>query len=100
MLCGEFHRAPLGLHLNNTFVSDIRSPYWSLLTLVRGMAAITAQTVHDDEDIFLGNFQKKKKLNKSGIIIKNYIFIHINECVIFETTDDTKFPSTLFQTNQ
>ncbi|KAJ8929502.1 hypothetical protein NQ314_017795 [Rhamnusium bicolor] len=53
MLCGEFHRAPIGLHLNSIFISDNRSPYCSLLTLVRGMAAITAQAVHDDEDIFL-----------------------------------------------
>lgn len=55
MLCGEFHRVPLGLHLHNAFISDCRSPYWSLLTLVRGMAALTAQAVHDDEDIFLEN---------------------------------------------
>ncbi|GJQ83105.1 hypothetical protein Trydic_g20116 [Trypoxylus dichotomus] len=51
MLCGEFHRAPLGLHLS---FSDTRSPYSSLLALLQGMAAITAHAVHDDEDIFLG----------------------------------------------
>uniref|UniRef100_A0A6P7G6F4 Protein Fe65 homolog n=1 Tax=Diabrotica virgifera virgifera TaxID=50390 RepID=A0A6P7G6F4_DIAVI len=55
MLCGEFHRAPIGLHLNSVFLSGNPSPYCSLLTLVRGMAAITAQAVHEDEDIFLGN---------------------------------------------
>lgn len=54
MLCGEFHVAPIGLHLNSVFQTDIRSPFCSLLSLVRGMAAITAQAVHDDEDIFLG----------------------------------------------
>ncbi|XP_056648209.1 protein Fe65 homolog isoform X1 [Diorhabda carinulata] len=55
MLCGEFHRAPIGLHLNSVFLSANPSPYCSLLTLVRGMAAITAQAVHEDEDIFLEN---------------------------------------------
>lgn len=55
MLCGEFHRAPVGLHLNSAFSSDNQSPYCALLALVRGMATITAQTIHDDEDIFLGN---------------------------------------------
>nr|XP_023021128.1 protein Fe65 homolog isoform X3 [Leptinotarsa decemlineata] len=55
MLCGEFHRAPIGLHLNSSFLSYGPSPYCSLLTLIRGMAAITAQAVHDDEDIFLEN---------------------------------------------
>ncbi|XP_050508540.1 protein Fe65 homolog isoform X2 [Diabrotica virgifera virgifera] len=55
MLCGEFHRAPIGLHLNSVFLSGNPSPYCSLLTLVRGMAAITAQAVHEDEDIFLEN---------------------------------------------
>ncbi|CAH1104122.1 unnamed protein product [Psylliodes chrysocephalus] len=55
MLCGEFHRAPIGLHLNSVFLSANPSPYCALLTLVRGMAAITAQAVHDDEDIFLEN---------------------------------------------
>lgn len=61
MLCGEFHVAPVGLHLNSLFHTDIRSPYCSLLALVRGMAAITAHAVHDDEDIFLG------KVNPSTI---------------------------------
>ncbi|CAG9859848.1 unnamed protein product [Phyllotreta striolata] len=55
MLCGEFHRAPIGLHLNSVFLSANPSPYCALLTLVRGMAAITAQAVHEDEDIFLEN---------------------------------------------
>ncbi|KAG5881121.1 hypothetical protein JTB14_032296 [Gonioctena quinquepunctata] len=55
MLCGEFHRAPIGLHLNSVFLSGNPTPYSSLLTLVRGMAAITAQAVHDEEDIFLEN---------------------------------------------
>lgn len=54
MLCGEFHRATVGLCLNSVFQADIRSPYYSLLTLIRGMAAVTVQTAHDDEDIFLG----------------------------------------------
>lgn len=54
MLCGEFHRTLIGLHLNSAFQTDIHSPYYSLLALVRGMATITAQAVHDDEDIFLG----------------------------------------------
>lgn len=53
MLCGEFHRAPLGLHLS---LSDTRSPYSSLLALIQGMAAITAHAAHEDEDIFLGKF--------------------------------------------
>ncbi|XP_017771885.1 PREDICTED: uncharacterized protein LOC108559207 isoform X2 [Nicrophorus vespilloides] len=52
MLCGEFHRAPLGLHLS---LSDNRSPYSSLLALLQGMAAITANAVQEDEDIFLEN---------------------------------------------
>lgn len=52
MLCGEFYRAPLGLQLS---FSDTRSPYSSLLALVQGMAAITANAAHDDEDIFLEN---------------------------------------------
>lgn len=53
MLCGEFHRAPLGLHLS---LSVTRSPYTSLLALVQGMAAITAHAAHEDEDIFLGKY--------------------------------------------
>ncbi|CAH0560243.1 unnamed protein product [Brassicogethes aeneus] len=56
MLCGEFHRTPLGFHVNSgAFCSDSRNPYWSLVLLARGMAAITAQAVHEDEDIFLEN---------------------------------------------
>lgn len=51
MLLGDFHRTPLGLHLN---VSDTRSPFTSLLALIQGMAAITAHAAHEDEDIFLG----------------------------------------------
>lgn len=54
MLCGEFHVAPIGLHLNSAFQTDVRSPYTSLLALIRGMAGLTAQAVRDDEDIFLG----------------------------------------------
>ncbi|CAG9819585.1 unnamed protein product [Phaedon cochleariae] len=52
MLCGEFHRAPIGLHLNSVFLSANPSPYSALLTLVRGMAAVSA---HEDEDIYLEN---------------------------------------------
>lgn len=55
MLCGEFRRANVGLHLSSAFTSDNHSPYCALLALVHGMAAITAQAIHDDEDIFLGN---------------------------------------------
>lgn len=45
MLCGEFYStSPLSI------VDNTRSPYFALLTLSQGMAAITA----DDEDIYLG----------------------------------------------
>ncbi|XP_071056763.1 protein Fe65 homolog isoform X2 [Onthophagus taurus] len=53
MLCGEFHRVPLGLHLSS--FSDTHSPYSSLLVLLQGMAALTAQVAHEEEDIFLEN---------------------------------------------
>ncbi|CAH1989960.1 unnamed protein product [Acanthoscelides obtectus] len=56
MLFGELHRAPVGLHLSSVFLSDVRSPYCALLTtLIRGMAAVTAQQAHEDEGIFLEN---------------------------------------------
>ncbi|KAL0273351.1 UNVERIFIED_CONTAM: hypothetical protein PYX00_006040 [Menopon gallinae] len=46
MLCGEFYStSPLSI------VDNTRSPYFALLTLSQGMAAITA----DDEDIYLEN---------------------------------------------
>mgnify|MGYP005983946613 CR=1 FL=1 len=54
MLCGEFHKAPLGLYVNFASLSDSRSPYSSLLTLVQSMAALTAHAAHEEEDIFLG----------------------------------------------
>jgi amyloid beta (A4) precursor protein-binding family B protein 2 (Fe65-like) len=55
MLCGEFHKAPLGLYVNFASLSDSRSPYSSLLTLVQSMAALTAHAAHEEEDIFLEN---------------------------------------------
>lgn len=58
MLCGEFHVAPIGLHLNSVFQTDVRSPYSNLLAVIRGMAGLTAQAVRDDEDIFLGKVQR------------------------------------------
>ncbi|XP_018573705.1 protein Fe65 homolog isoform X2 [Anoplophora glabripennis] len=67
MLCGEFHRANVGLHISSAFTSDNQSPYCALLTLVHGMAAITAQVIHDDEDIFLGNICLLL-LNKNGLL--------------------------------
>lgn len=71
MLCGEFHRAPLGLNLS---LSVTRSPYTSLLALVQGMAAITAHAAHEDEDIFLG-----KHIN-NFIIVKNESLIILESC--------------------
>ncbi|XP_064214714.1 protein Fe65 homolog isoform X3 [Tribolium castaneum] len=55
MLCGEFHKAPLGFYVNFASLSDSRSPYSSLLTLVQSMAALTAHAAHEEEDIFLEN---------------------------------------------
>lgn len=53
MLCGELVRTPLSLQLHsNLFTSVPRSPYFALLALCQGMAALTAPV--DDEDIFLG----------------------------------------------
>lgn len=72
MLCGEFHRAPLGLHLNLSAAT--RSPYTSLLALVQGMAAITAHAAHEDEDIFLGKFEFKGVRYKV-FLFKLYIFL-------------------------
>jgi hypothetical protein len=60
MLCGEFLNrigaSPLStVSLLSSPAFGTRSPYFTLLTLCQGMAALTAnQTTVDDDDIFLG----------------------------------------------
>lgn len=60
LLCGELHCSPLiNCHVNSALISpDLtggRSPYTSLLALVRGMAALSAAQQPPDEDVFLEN---------------------------------------------
>lgn len=60
MLCGEFLNrigaSPLStVSLLSRPALGTRSPYFTLLTLCQGMAALTANpTTVDDDDIFLG----------------------------------------------
>lgn len=60
MLCGEFLNrigaSPLStVSLLSNPAFGTRSPYFTLLTLCQGMAALTANpTTVDDDDIFLG----------------------------------------------
>lgn len=82
MLLGDFHRAPLGLHLN---VSDTRSPFTSLLALIQGMAAITAHAAHEDEDIFLGESFYVWYINNVKSIVRAGIPMSIDSSGVFKT---------------